>query len=437
MSTKKFEGYIPTELIDSITNNKCILFVGAGLSSKVKRSNGKKLPNWQDFLEELYAYCLKKRIIFSVNPDDIKEMISKGNLIMSAQELQETISKKDFGDFINIVFRDRNVAPSKTHLLLPKIPFRSILTSNYDNLIEGAYALSNAGRIPNKFTQEDLLNISSPLRQEEFYIFKIHGDLERLSTITLSSRDYQKLLFRTPEYRQFIETLFSVYTVLFVGFGASDPDLDNVLDKLSTLFERTIDKHYILLPDNKFNFTEKKRLLLDKRLEVIEYVHDAEHSQVDSFIEELSGIFANTKKIKSESKKYDIFLSHSSKDEAIANRIVQMLKSSNYKVWDFRENLTIGTEWQKSLEVALNESRFMIFLITENYSQSKWLEKELSLGLLKQLEGKLNVIPIVMGDIKNINMPSDLASMIYLKLDVEFKNKDLIPLFRALKAEDE
>lgn len=435
MPQKRFKGYIPTELIDSIRTNKCILFVGAGLSTKVKRSNGKNLPNWQGFLEELFTYCLKKRVLFSVNPNDIKEMIAKGNLIMAAQELQETINKKDFGDFISSVFRDPDVAPSATHMLLPKIPFRSILTSNYDNLIEGAYALSNRGRIPNKFTQEDLLNISSPLRQEEFYIFKIHGDLERLSSIILSSRDYQKLLFRTPEYRQFTETLFSVYTFLFLGFGASDPDLDNVLDKLSSLFERTIDKHYILLPENKFNFTEKKRMLLDKRLEVIEYEIDTEHSQVDAFVGELVSKFSNIERARKVTRKYDIFLSHSSKDEAIADRIIRELHKRNYRVWDFRENFIIGTEWQKSLDVALNESRFMIFLITENYANSKWLEKELSLGLLKQVEGKLRVLPIVMGDIKSIRMPSDLSHIAYLKLDTDFTIEDLFPILEVLRSE--
>ena len=355
---------------------------------------------------------------------------------MSAQELQDTISKKDFGDFISSVFRDSNVAPSKTHLLLTKIPFRSILTSNYDNLIEGAYALSNGGRIPNKFTQEDLLNISSPLRQEEFYIFKIHGDLERLNSIILSSRDYQRLLFRTPEYRQFIETLFSVYTFLFVGFGASDPDLDNVLDKLSSLFERTIDKHYILLPEDKFNFTEKKRLLLDKRLEVIEYEIDIEHTQVDAFVEDLANKFNNIARVKKETKKYDIFLSHSSKDAAIADRVIQELHKRNYKVWDFRENFVVGTDWQKSLNIALNESRFMIFLITENYANSRWLEKELSLGLLKQIEGKLRVLPIVMGDIKSVEMPSDLSSIAYLKIDTDFTIEDLLPLLEVLRSEE-
>lgn len=430
---EEFNGYIPTELIEAIKNNKCILFVGAGLSSKVVRTNKKNLPTWGGLLEELLGYCVHNRILFSADPNDIREMISKGNYIMAAQELQETITLKDFHDFAKLVFKDKNVKPTSTHLLLPKIPFRSIMTSNYDNLIEGAYTLANNGILPTKFTQDDLLNISSPLRSDDFYIFKMHGDIERPSTMILGSRDYQKLLFKTPEYRQFIETLFSVYTFLFIGFGASDPDLDNTLEKLSSLFERTIDKHFILLPTNKFNFTERKRLLLDKRLEVIEYEVDSDHSQVELFIEELSNRLSNTVKPNKSGKKYDIFFSHSSKDETISRRIIDRLKEGKFIVWNYEKNFIVGTDWHVSLDVALNESRVVIFLITENYTLSPWLEKELSLALLKQIEGKLQVIPILYGNVNAEKIPSELTSKLYFRMNPDNIEYDVEKLLQILQ----
>ncbi len=431
---KKFKGFIPKELLNSISEKKCILFVGAGLSSKVIRSCGKPLPSWKGFLSELLEFCVDKRIPFSVNVKDLEQMISNDNLIMVAQEIQETIGKHDFGDFLQKLFRDKTVIPSSTHLLLPQIPFRSIMTSNYDNLIEGAYTLKNSGRIPNKFTQEDLLSISSPLRKDDFYIFKVHGDFDRPNSIVLGSRDYQKLFFRSPEYRQFLETLFSVYTVLFIGYGSSDPDLENVLERLSTIFDRTFDKHYILLPDNRFNFAEKKRLLLDKRLEVIEYEKDEGHSQVDSFIQEISDYFTNNKIVEKKIKKYDAFISYSHSNIEDIRKIRQYLIDNRLAVW-FDMELHPSQDIPTTLASALNDSRFMIVVITDEYYKSKWLEKELEIALLKQLEGKIKVLPISIGEIDFNKVPQELRNIKFLQLKEDFSIEDLTPLLKILKKE--
>jgi SIR2-like domain/TIR domain len=431
---KKFKGFIPKELINSISENKCILFVGAGLSSKVTRSNGKALPSWKGLLTELLEFCIDKRIPFSVNIKDLEQMIANDNLIMVAQEIQETISKHDFGDFLQKIFRDKSVIPSPTHLLLPQIPFRSIMTSNYDNLIEGAYTLSCSGLIPNKFTQDDLLSISSPLRKDDFYIFKVHGDFDRPNSIVLGSRDYQKLFFRSPEYRQFLETIFSVYTVLFIGYGGSDPDLENVLEKLSTIFDRTLDKHYILLPENKFNFAERKRLLLDKRVEVIEYEIEQEHSQVDAFIQELSDYFSDNKQKEKEIKKYDAFISYSHTNISDIRKIRQYLIDNRLSVW-FDMELEPSQDIQTTLTSAINESRFMLIVVTEDYYKSKWLEKELEIALLKQLEGKIKVLPISIGKIDFNKVPEELRNINFLQLEKDFSIENLYPLLRILKNE--
>lgn len=431
---RRFKGFIPKELIDAIDSGKCILFVGSGLSSKVKRANGNPLPSWKGLLSELLEYCIDKRIPFSVKTDDLEKMIADNNLIMVAQEIQETISKHDFGEFLQQMFRDKSVIPSPTHLLLPQIPFRSIMTSNYDNLIEGSYTLFNSGQIPNKFTQEDLLNISSPLRKDEFYIFKVHGDFDRPSSIVLGSRDYQKLFFRSPEYRQFLETLFSVYTVLFIGYGSSDPDLDNVLDRLSTIFDRTLDKHYILLPENKFNFAERKRLLLDKRLEVIEYLHDPNHSQVDAFINDLADHFNNQTSTKGQLKKYDAFISYSHSNIRLIKKLRSFLIDNRLSVW-YDMELEPSQDIQTTLTNAINDSRYMIIVITEEYYDSSWLTKELEIGLLKQLEGKIKVLPISIGDIDFSKVPDELKNIQFLRLNKNFTADDLLPLIRILKKE--
>lgn len=401
----QFKGTIPPELIQAIRNNRCILFVGAGLSAKVQRHNKKGLPLWGAFLEELIAWAKSKNTMFWNGAEEIENIIKKGNYLLAAQELQESITLGEFAEFLNSVFRDKNVVPSNTHKNIFKIPFRAILTTNYDTLIEGAYALTHEGQVPIKFTQEDLKTISSPLRSEEFFIFKIHGDIDRPESIVLGSRNYNQLLFRTPEYLHFLETLFTTHTVLFVGFSGSDNDLDFVIDRLSTIYSRTLNKHYILLPNTKFNLTEKRRLLLDRRLEVIEYEQDPKHLQVDYFFDSLNEILNPSKP----SKKPKVttrrglhvseFLIISSKAfqqkyDSVVTQAVRKYNKSGSMSWYF------GLDSEKDLSVLntlIETANNVIMFFDKDVLKHKEIESMFELLTLREVDNKVKIIPIAIG----------------------------------------
>jgi hypothetical protein len=206
------------------------------------------------------------------------------------------------------------------------------------------------------------------------------------------------------------------------------------LERLSSIFDRTLDKHYILLPDNRFNFAEKKRLLLDKRLEVIEYEKDAGHSQVDSFIQEISDYFTNNKIVEKKVKKYDAFISYSHSNIEDIRKIRQYLIDNRLAVW-FDMELHPSQDIPTTLASAINDSRFMIIVITEEYYKSKWLEKELEIALLKQLEGKIKVLPISIGEIDFNKVPEELRNINFLRLKKDFSFEDLTPLLKILKKE--
>jgi len=431
----QFKGIVPAEIIAALKTNKCILFAGSGLSSQVKRSNDRLLPTWAGFLTKLLDWAIANQIKFWGDPEDIRQMIEKGNLLMAAQELQDRLGTAMIGEFLSFVFGDKLVRPSETHRLLPHIPFRGILTTNYDSLIEGAYAVENEGRIPTVFTQEDLLSRPSPLRRDDFsFIFKLHGHIDRPSTIILGSRDYQDLLFRTPEYRQFIETLFLTHTVVFIGFGANDPDLNNVLDRLSSIYSRTLDKHYILLPSGTMNTTEKRRFAFDKRLEVVEYIEDQDHTQVTEFLREL---IVQIGREREEVEPYSgiepdqlrIFLSGSFKDRDSWSRIAEFLRENGYFPWLADEEIKPGEVLVQKLSEAIERADCMITIFSKNSIQSEWANRETMSALLREIEHKLFIIPIILDDVKP---PIYLRDRLYLKLKETFDSKDLQPLLESL-----
>ena len=406
----KYKGTIPPELIDSIKQEKCILFVGSGLSAKIERKNKKNLPLWGAFLRELLEWAKSKNAMFWNGPDEIEEIIKKGNYLLAAQELQECITLGEFSEFLNSIFRDINVRPSKTHKEIFKIPFRAILTTNYDNLLEGAYALTHNGQVPIKFIQEDLKTISSPLRNEDFFIFKIHGDIDRPESIILGSKSYNQILFRTPEYLHFLETLFTTHTVLFVGFSGDDTDYNFITNRLSTIYSRTLNKHYILVPNGKYNLTEKRRLLLDKRLEVIEYEKDAKHTQVDHFFEKLQNLISNEEsteikfpKSKIVPRKESDFLSDILiiSSEKFQKQNGELVMNALQDSFDFKGSVWFyGINSMKDDIVSdlIKRSLYAIIFFDNETMNKNEIKRLFQLITLREIDEKMRIIPIAIGN---------------------------------------
>lgn len=429
----KYEGIIPPELVDSIKKKKCILFIGSGLSSQITRSNGKRLPLWGELLRELLDWTKEQQIILWGNSEDIGDMINKGNYLMAAQELQERIGINKLSEFLTEVFRDSSVCPGVAHRILPKIPFRAVLTTNYDTLVEGAYALENCGIIPTVLTQQDLNERHSVLRKEDFFIFKMHGHIDRLSTIVLGSRDYQDIIYSLPMYRQFMETIFSIYTVLFIGFSGNDPDLNNVIDRLSSLYSRTLDKHYILLPSGKMNSVEKRRLLSDQRLSVIEYQVDDNHTQVIEFLKELNfqvNKTYNNGEVINEDTETRIFISGSYEDAEIIQKISYFLNEKGYLTWDLQTIPNQGFSVSEKISRAIQKSYCYVIICSKNTNKSKWVSYELNYVLSKQIDEKVLVLPIVIDDYAYL--PHYLQQIQALKLSTNFDANELQPLIPAI-----
>jgi|GEM_PF-1079778 len=431
--TTKFQGIIPAELVDAVRSKRCIAFAGAGLSAQVTRSNGTTLPSWSVLLIEFLDWAVSRNVRFWGSPEDIREMIKKGNLLMAAQELQDRLGTAALGEFLDLVFRDPAVLPSPAHRILARIPFRAVLTTNYDSLIEGAYSLENSGALPPVWTQDDLLFRPSPLRGSDFFLFKIHGHLDRPNSVILGSRDYQDLLFRTPGYRQFLETLFATHTVLFLGFGGTDPNIDGVFDRLASIYSRTLDRHFTLLPAERFNTTEKRRLALDRRLEVIEYEAGVDHSQVGAFLKALAlqaekGPTQQAQKAR-RSKQLTVFISHAQTDLKVVEAIAAELRKHQILPWIANAELRPGDDIAQTISEGISAADVFLVVWSNNSRKSAWVQLELRTAMMREIEKRLVVVPIL---IDAVEPPSSLLDRYYLRLQPDFSAEELAPLFDSL-----
>ena len=424
-----FAGLIPEMLIQSIKERRCVLFVGAGISARVRVKDGKNLPLWKELLERMIDWSVKHRIHLQADPVELRSVLKKGRLLVVAEELQQCIAGQ-LGQCLAEILHSGTAKPSDAHRAICKTNWVSVLTSNYDALIEGAYALESSGILPPAHSHHSVNQAINCLRNSTHFVFKVHGDLNSPESIILGNRDYSRLLYLNPAYRSFLETVFSTYTVLFVGFGNNDPDLNAVVDRLSTVYERSISQHYILVSEKDFSGMEKRRLLEDKRLDCITYEHDSTHSQVEEFLKAVayrsSPNIATPKPFKSERITPKAFISGSHFDIQLLRQIAEIASEAGFEVWFAESNISAGDNIAHAVSKAINDTDCIIVVLTENAAVSSWVHLEVERAWV----AKKKLLPIRVGDSP---LPANLNHITYYQVnDLPMSPRDKIRILASL-----
>jgi hypothetical protein len=269
------------DLADQIARGNGVVFVGAGLSQAAG------LPSWPGLLWQMLAWSAEHGVEL---PDrgELEGYINAGDLLLVAEEMRERLGNANFRRFMADVFGRPGLTPTQTHKLLPEIPFSAALTSNYDKLLESAYTVVNQGEAPHVFTHAEYPELSAALGSDEFYVLKIHGTIDRIQTVILGRRDYREVMHANSPYRQHLMTLFSTKTILFLGFGLTDPDLLLLLEELQVIFKEYTRQHYALINAQAAPAIKQRRFEKDYSIQIIPYTPSTpEHPEVRRFLTDL------------------------------------------------------------------------------------------------------------------------------------------------------
>ncbi len=116
--------------------------------------------------------------------------------------------------------------------------------------------------------------------------------------------------------------------------------------------------------------------------------------------------------------KPDIFLSHSSKDRKVAADLADDLNFCSTDVWLDQWELQIGQSLTDELAKAMDASRYIAILITENYNKSVWTKTEYKKALSReQREGRTVMLPLLLGEVE---LPDFLEDKIYVDLRTDY-----------------
>jgi len=92
---------------------------------------------------------------------------------------------------------------------------------------------------------------------------------------------------------------------------------------------------------------------------------------------------------------WDVFISHASEDkEDFARPLAERLRSHGLRVWFDEFTLTVGDSLRRSIDRGLSRSRYGIVVISPNFLQKEWPQKELDGLVAREVEGIKVILPV-------------------------------------------
>lgn len=116
--------------------------------------------------------------------------------------------------------------------------------------------------------------------------------------------------------------------------------------------------------------------------------------------------------------KPNIFISHSSRDKPAASQLAITLNFCAIDVWLDDWELEIGQSLTDEIAKAMEDSRYIAILITENYNKTVWTKTEYKRALAReQKENRTVMLPIIVGQAE---IPDFLEDKIYIDLRTDY-----------------
>ncbi|MDX6529297.1 MAG: hypothetical protein QOH41_1587 [Blastocatellia bacterium] len=116
-----------------------------------------------------------------------------------------------------------------------------------------------------------------------------------------------------------------------------------------------------------------------------------------------------------------VFISYSSKDEALATRIVASLEAAGLDAWYSKREIMPGDNWAEKIANGLKESNAMVVLVTPDALESDAVQSSISYALSERTFNR-RLIPVIVGD--SADFAKDRIPWIFNRLKTIKLSKD-------------
>lgn len=279
----------PERLVQGVKSGSVIPFVGAGAS---KKSMPNHFPTWRELASLMNDRAMKISAISSQEYTEIKQLIKANRLTFVMDALKKSLPREEYESLLAEKFEyvDTTGADLTTQNLILRIAGKLIITTNYDRLLEDAFA-KKFRRSPTTATFEQSSSVQYSIQDHrnsgDPTIFKIHGDIKAKNSVILSERDYRSLLYDQQAYEAVVTSLFISNVFLFIGFSLEDREVLFHLERLRHQFSYVTQSHYAVMPSGKHSNLESRQFRELYGVEIITFDPANGYAQIDKFLEGL------------------------------------------------------------------------------------------------------------------------------------------------------
>ena len=209
-------------LISAVSAKRAVLFLGAGASIGATRPNGQKIPD----AESLGALLAREFLELAYGKADFKTIYDFSCSSRSVREVQDFVHKTLSG-----------YVPAPFHFLIPSFAWAGVVTTNYDLILENAYA--SAGDplqelLPNC---KDGDGVPEKIGRNGLLYVKLHGCIThyqetRPPLIASTEQIIRHKEGRAGQFAQFLEWA-KTKTIIFAGYGLGDFNLRVLFDEIT------------------------------------------------------------------------------------------------------------------------------------------------------------------------------------------------------------
>lgn len=277
-------------LFEALQKRETLLLVGAGSSVRVG------YPTWPGLLKQM-----EDRIV-ELQPGlraQVKALRAQDDALWKASQYRALLGANEYASLMRDLFKERSPTHVPFHERLLALPFRHVLTTNYDPVLEHAHvALSHTpARVVRWNSDADVSElvqkVNDPTLARRYA--HLHGSHEDPAEIVLTAEDYDDRYVRTNATTSRLHALLMTQRIVTVGFSLADLDLMERFRWTRAMVEGGEARHFAVLADEKKTAgVDRARLRQRYGIDPVFYAHDKTHSGLDDVIERLHGPVATT-----------------------------------------------------------------------------------------------------------------------------------------------
>ena len=208
----------------AVADGNAAMFIGAGMSV------GSDMVDWRGLLRDI-AQGL------GLDVDEESDLIALAQYEHNNSGTRHRLNTAIVDEF------NKRASLSANHKWMAQLPIEVVWTTNYDPLIEKAFAGVDK-RVDIKFSPSHL---TVRQRGTDVTVYKMHGDVSDPDHAVLTKDDYERYDVERQAFTEILRTDLTRDCFLFLGFSFTDPNIEYILSRLRQMLKGAQRIHYCIM----------------------------------------------------------------------------------------------------------------------------------------------------------------------------------------------